>query len=83
MTLVETGSQKRNYYEIAVDFDDEVASVGDSKTYFSVLDKYDALGIGHDRSGTSTMLISSEQSLNIDELAEDLEDIKILEVFES
>lgn len=67
-------------YEILVAFNDEVASRPEQELYSRVADKYKALCIGHDKTGTSSMLIQSDTSLNLEQLAKDLEDIKILEV---
>ena len=67
-------------YEIFVDFDDETADVVKSRTYFQVLKKYDATGFGHGKTKTSTILISSEKPLNLEELSRDLGNIKIFSV---
>lgn len=67
-------------YEIDVNFDDETADVGREGVYFDVLSKYQASGIGHDKTKTSTITIRSEKPLNVEQLARDLGDIKILNV---
>lgn len=69
-------------YEIIVDFDDSTADVVTSRTYYSVLEKYNAWGIGHEKTKTSSMFIKSEKPLDLEALANDLarDDIKILSV---
>jgi hypothetical protein len=69
-------------YEITVDFYDEDSDVGKARRYSQILNKYDARGIGHERTRTSSMFISSEKPLNLEQLAKDLGDIKILSVRE-
>ena len=70
-------------YEVEVAFDDRVADVVNQRTYFDALDKYDAVGMGHDRTGTSSMFILSEKPLSIDELTKNLGDIEILRISEN
>ena len=65
-------------YKIDVSFDSETVSVAKSEVYFQVLEKYDALGIGHRH--TSTMFISSRKKLNLEEVSKDLGDIPVLSV---
>jgi hypothetical protein len=67
-------------YKILVDFDDETADVVKSRTYFQALKKYDATSIGHEKTKTSSMFISSEKPLNLEELSRDLENIGIFAV---
>ena len=67
-------------YEIIVDFDDKTADVVRSERYFSVMDKYNARGIGHEKTKTSSLFIPSEKRLDIGALIIDLGDIKILSV---
>jgi len=67
-------------YEVRVGFDDRTADVVASKAYFYVLDKYDALGIGHEKTRTSTMFISSEKPITLEGLAGELGDIPVLSV---
>ena len=70
-------------YEIVVDFDDRAADVVKSQRYFEVLEKYDAKGIGNDKTKTSSMFVSSEKPLDVKGLAKELGDIKILSVKKS
>jgi len=67
-------------YEILVDFDNETADVVTLKTYFQALEKYDATGIGHKKTKTSSIFISSKKPLNLEELSKDLGNIKIFSV---
>ena len=67
-------------YEIHVELDDSCLDVVTSKTYHEFLDKYNALGVGHDRTQTSTIFLSSEKPLDLEELARDLEGIPILSI---
>lgn len=68
-------------YAIDVGFDDDT-DVVTSRKYYRILDKYGALGIGHEKTQTSTMFISPEKPLNLEQLASDLGDIPILSVRE-
>jgi|WetSurMetagenome_2_1015567.scaffolds.fasta_scaffold86014_2 hypothetical protein len=63
-------------YVIVVDFDDKTSDAAAQKTYFSMLDKYGARGIG-DEDGKSRIFVHSEKPLNLEELAKDLSGIKI------
>ena len=67
-------------YKIDVGFYDDASDVGQIRTYYRALEKYDAKGIGHEKTRTSTMFLSSDKPLNIRQLTKDLEDIKILSV---
>lgn len=67
-------------YEIRVDFDDCTFDLIKSRGYYQFLDRYKALGIGHERTRTSSILVSSEEPLNREQLAKDLENIKIISV---
>jgi hypothetical protein len=67
-------------YEILVAFNDETACRSEQELYFRVADKYKALCIGHDKTGTSSLLIRSDIPLNLEQLSKDLGEIKILEV---
>ncbi len=64
--------------EVLVAFDDECADVVTSRRYFDMLDKYDALGIGHS-DGTSSMFLADKKDLTC--LKRGLGDIKILDVY--
>lgn len=68
------------HYEIEVKFDDVCASVSDRVRYFGIMDKYKATGIGHEKKGTSTLFIDSEKPLNLEQIAAEFGDIKILSV---
>jgi len=67
-------------YHVRVAFDDACASVVDSRTYYATLDIYRAVGIGHEKTGNSSMFISSDQPMNRKELAKSLKGIKILSI---
>ena len=66
-------------YCIETDFDDANQDVVRSKSYYSALSRYRALGIGH-KEGTSTMFLSKANPLDIAVLKKDLGDIEILSV---
>ncbi|MEX2016884.1 MAG: hypothetical protein WD876_00215 [Candidatus Pacearchaeota archaeon] len=65
-------------YQVLVNFDNYESTDEERKTYFSVLNKYHALGIGNSGNKTSTMLIDSDTPLTKDDLAKDLGDLEIL-----
>lgn len=77
---VESESQHPHKYQIKIAFVYRISSVSDSENFFSILGRHDALGIGHEKTETSTMLIASEEPLNLEKSDEDLGDIKILEI---
>jgi hypothetical protein len=66
--------------EVTVNLDDAIADVVTLRRYYDCLDKYEALGIGHEKTGTSTMIMKSGRSLDIGELTRDLGNIEILSV---
>jgi len=61
-------------YEIDVEFDDGNCALHETKAYFAFLEKYDASGIGHERTGTSTIFIKGP--LNMRQIRKDLDGIK-------
>lgn len=72
---------KLSMYEVIVRFDDEIASLPDSKVYFSALHKFaNGVGLGH-ANGTSSMFIKEER-FNHSALQDALGDIRILGVRE-
>lgn len=66
------------HYEVRVDFDSEHSDIFSSETYFAVVDKYDAVAIGHEKDGTSTLFFNSDEPVFREELEEDLGDLEIL-----
>jgi hypothetical protein len=71
------------HYEIRLNFDDEIASLGEQEAYSRVADKYHALCIGHDKTRTSSMFVKTSEPLNLEELAKEFGDIKILKVLKA
>jgi hypothetical protein len=67
-------------YEVVVAFDDDTADAVTLDNYFRALRKYNARGIGNVKNQTSSMFMSSEEPLNLEELTKDLSCIKILSV---
>ena len=67
-------------YEIVLKFDDEIASVGEREAYSRVARKYDAVSMGHDKTRTCSMFIQTETPLNLEALAKELDDIRIISV---
>ncbi len=63
-------------YEIVVSFDDSNSDVVTSRTYFGILDKYDAVGTGHSN-GTSSIFISCSSEI-LKEIKRDLGDIRVI-----
>ena len=47
--------------EVLVRLDDRVVSQGDLRSYFDTMDRYDAVGMGHDRTSTSTLVFDSRR----------------------
>lgn len=66
-------------YEVHVDFDDERADIDTSKKYFDALRKYDAIGMGHEKTRTSSMFIESDK-LDVKELKKGLGNILVISV---
>ena len=66
----------KSKYEIVVRFDDSNSDVVTSRTYFGVLDKYDAAGTGH-RNGTSSISVSCSPE-TLEEIKRDLGDIRVI-----
>lgn len=64
-------------YEVKVEFDDEVASVSDKKTYFGIIDEYSASVVGHNN-GTSNLFFTYDGVVSQDGLQKKLGDIKII-----
>ena len=69
---------KKMRYEVLVKFDNLNCTNEERKTYFSAVDKYHALAIGHSKEGYSTMLIASNEDLSEEILARDLNGLEIL-----
>jgi len=67
-------------YQILVKFDNYNCTDEERKIYFLALGKYHALGIGHQKNQTSTMLIASNLPLDERTLAEDLRGLEILSI---
>ena len=67
-------------YEVFVKFDDRIASQSEQRSYFDTLEKYGALGIGHDKEGNSSLFIKSRRPLNRQVLERELGDNKILNI---
>ena len=65
-------------YELRLKLDDSTADVVALGKYFAVAQKYGATCIGHEKTGTSSMFITSDRPLNLEDLAKDLEGIEIL-----
>ena len=65
-------------YEVLLAFDIGVTDTVTSRKYFQALEKYNATGMGHERTMTSSMFIPGP--LNIGELTRDLEGIAILSI---
>ena len=68
------------HYNVRVRFDDRTASACDAEAYSKALKKYDAVGVGHEKTGTSTIFVRSDRPINLKKLAEDLGAIKIIQV---
>lgn len=65
-------------YKVTVKFDDLDQDTIAHNIYFNALQKYDALGVGHDN-GTSTMFILSDR-LDRKKLVKDLGDLEIISI---
>lgn len=67
-------------YKVEVEFDDRTAVQEQRQRYFGALDSYSALGIGHSKTRTSTILFSSPKKEDLAALVDALRDIKVLSV---
>lgn len=67
-------------YEVLVRFDDRTALPDAKEAYFKTQDKYGALGIGHEKTGTSSLLIETEGPLSRKELHRNLKPNRILQI---
>lgn len=64
-------------YKLDVSFDDNTAGVVESKTDYNFLTKYDAIGVGHEKTKTSTILFFLDKPLSKNILINDLENISL------
>ncbi len=64
-------------YKAVVRFDDDTASVPDSRAYYGTLDLYDGAGMGHS-DGTSTMFLRTARPLTRRALSRALGGIRIV-----
>jgi len=69
-------------YRIDLNLNDEIAPMFVLSAYSRIREKYNALGIGHERTGTSTMFTSSINPKDLEKLMKELkaERIEILSV---
>lgn len=71
----------QNRYEVLVKFDDRIGGSDTHKPYFKTMDKYNAMGIGHDRTSNSSLFIETTKPLNRTGLQRELgEENKILRI---
>ncbi|MDO8570152.1 MAG: hypothetical protein Q7R97_01025 [Candidatus Daviesbacteria bacterium] len=67
-------------FEIDVKFDDVTASVEERTSFFHTLETLDALGIGHDKTRTSTISLKSRERPRRRQLKTLLQDIPLLRI---
>ena len=60
--------------EVVVDFYEDDSDMAKSEGYFRILDKYDALGIGNDKSRNSSIFIDNSR---LSELKNELHNLEI------
>jgi len=64
--------------EVIVGYDDANSDVLTTRRYFDFLGKYNILGIGHNKNGTSSIFLPD--GFDLKRLPEELGDIPILEI---
>jgi len=68
------------HYVVKVKFDDRNADVdrGKTKNYFDFITRFDAIGIGSDRDGTSHLIFNSDKRLDAKRISKELGGIEVL-----
>ena len=66
--------------EVLVKFDDRTAGTDEMRAFFNTMDKYNAIGIGHDKRNNSSLFIKTERPLNRKILQKELGENKIIRI---